>query len=198
MAPQEVSMPMSMISAQWMLLHLNHGTYGEQLKDTLFSVENQNEMWMIHTTTRTNRNPRYNSHFSGYGLGWGLTDIKGNMEVSHTGGLPGMLSRTVMIPDLNLGIVVLTNTEPGGAGLFSGVSRTLVDSYLGLNDYGWVKRYVAYFKESKGEAEEVVHKVWETVAANKKTKIDKNTYIGTMRMFGSAKSKYSIRTEPYG
>lgn len=163
---------------QWMLLHLNKGAYGEQLKDTLFSVESQNEMWMIHTTTPTNRNPRYNSHFSGYGLGWGLTDVKGNMEVSHTGGLPGMLSRTVLIPDLNLGIVVLTNTEPGGAGVFAGVSRTLVDSYLGLDNYGWIDRYVEYFKKSKGEAEAIVNKVWETAAANKKTNIDKDTYIG--------------------
>ncbi|MCJ7467219.1 MAG: serine hydrolase [Maribacter sp.] len=165
--------------AQWMLVHLNQGAYGEQLKDTLFSLENQIEMWTIHTTLRTNRNPRYNSHFSGYGLGWGLTDIKGNMEVSHTGGLPGMLSRTVLIPDLHLGIVVLTNTEPGGGGVFAGVSRTLVDSYLGLDDYGWVQRYADHLKESKGEAEAVVSKVWESVADNKKTKIDKTNYIGT-------------------
>jgi len=165
--------------AQWMLVHLNRGAYGEQLRDTLFSVENQNEMWTIHTTTGTNRNPRYNSHFSGYGLGWGLTDVKGNMEVSHTGGLPGMLSRTVLIPDLNLGVVVLTNTEPGGSGVFASVSRTLVDNYLGLDDYGWVQRYVDYFKTSKGEAEGIVAKVWETVAANKKIKIDKTPYLGS-------------------
>ncbi|WP_273567598.1 serine hydrolase domain-containing protein [Maribacter halichondriae] len=155
---------------QWMMVHLNKGAYGQQLKDTLFTVENQNEMWMIHTTTRTNRDPRYNSHFSGYGLGWDLTDKKGNMVVSHTGGLPGMLSRTVLIPDLNLGIVVLTNTEPGGAGVFVGVSRTLVDSYLGLDDFGWINKFGEYFKERKGESEAVVNKVWETVATNKKKK----------------------------
>ena len=36
-------------------------------------------------------NPRYNQHFSGYGLGWGLTDIQGNLRVGHTGGLPGII-----------------------------------------------------------------------------------------------------------
>jgi len=164
--------------SQWMLVHLNKGAYGEQLKDTLFSVENQYEMWKIHTTTDVSRNPRYNSHFSGYGLGWDLEDKKGNMVVSHTGGLPGMLSRTVLIPDLNLGIVVLTNTEPGGAGVFVGVSRTLVDSYLGLEDFGWIDRFVEYFKEKKGESEAVVNKVWETVKSADAFKINNEDYIG--------------------
>ncbi|HCY81743.1 MAG TPA: serine hydrolase, partial [Xanthomarina gelatinilytica] len=58
--------------------HLNQGKYGENLNKQLFSVESQHEMWKIHTTTDVNRNPRYNSHFAGYGLGWDLTDKKGN------------------------------------------------------------------------------------------------------------------------
>lgn len=60
-----------------------------------------------------------------------------------------MLSKVTMIPDLNLGIVVLTNTENGGAGVFSSVSQTIVDSYLGLNDFGWVDKYAAFFQAQK-------------------------------------------------
>ncbi len=163
---------------QWMLVHLNKGAYGEQLKDTLFTQKNQNEMWTIHTTMRANKNPRYNSHFAGYGLGWGLTDKKGNMVVSHTGGLPGMLSRTVLIPDMNLGIVVLTNTDMGGAGVFEGVSRTLIDSYMGLDDYGWIARFVDYFKENKGEVDAVISKIWKTVKEADASKTNTQDYIG--------------------
>ena len=167
--------------AQWMLVHLNGGAYGEQLKDTLFTQESQNEMWMIHTTTKSRNNPRYNNHFSGYGLGWGLQDKKGNMEVSHTGGLPGMLSRTVLIPDLNLGIVVLTNTEPGGVGVFEGVSRSLVDSYLGMEDYGWMDKFVGYFKEKSEKGSMAVDAVWETVKLASKIKVDNEDYIGVYK-----------------
>jgi hypothetical protein len=53
-------------------------------------------MWRIHTVEEVDQNPRYNSHFNGYGLGWGLSDEKGNFKVSHTGGLPGMLSIVTM------------------------------------------------------------------------------------------------------
>jgi len=164
--------------SQWMLLHLNQGKYGENLDKQLFSVESQYEMWKIHTTTDINRNPRYNSHFAGYGLGWDLTDKKWNMVVSHTGELPGMLSRTVLIPDLNVGVVVLTNTEPGGAGLFLAVSRTIVDGYLGLDDYQWTNKFYNYFKEREAQGDDVTRQVWATVQANKKANISEQDYIG--------------------
>ena len=111
--------------ANWMLLHLNKGKYGNNLEKKLFSETSQNEMWKIHTTLEPDRNPRYNSHFSGYGLGWRLNDMKGNMVVSHTGGLIGMLSKTILIPDLNLGIVVLTNTYLDGCLKFEEVLSTV-------------------------------------------------------------------------
>jgi CubicO group peptidase (beta-lactamase class C family) len=163
---------------QWMLTQLNKGKYGENLEKQLFSQESQREMWKIHTTEEANRNPRYNSHFAGYGLGWDLTDKLGNMEVSHTGGLPGMLSKTLLIPDLNLGIVVLTNTEPGGSGLFYAVSSTIEDSFLGLDDFQWIDKLAKFLKSREEKGGDVTKKVWETVEANKKTLIDESKYIG--------------------
>jgi len=163
---------------QWMLMQLNKGKYGDSLDKNLFKESTQQEIWKIHTTTNVNRNPRYNSHFAGYGLGWDLTDKKGNMVVSHTGGLPGMLSKTLLIPDLNLGIVVLTNTEPGGAGLFYAVSSTIEDSYLGLDDFQWTDKLSNYLKSKEANGDEVTNKVWETVEANKEVIVDDSKYLG--------------------
>lgn len=169
--------------AQWMLLQLNHGKYGMDIDavNQLFTEESQREMWKIHTVRDANRNPRYNSHFAGYGLGWDLTDKKGNMVVSHTGGLPGMLSKTLLIPDLNLGVVVLTNTEPGGAGLFYAVSSTIEDSYLGLDDFHWVDKINQILKTRNEKGDEVTKSVWETVEANKNVPIDESKYIGVYK-----------------
>jgi hypothetical protein len=163
---------------QWMLVLLNHGAYGPQLKDTLFTEASQREIWKIHTTLDANRNPRYNSHFAGYGLGWFLTDVKGNMMVSHTGGLPGMLSKTILIPDLNLGIVVLTNTEPGGGAFFSAVSQTIVDSYLGLDDGNWIEKNYDLLQQQGQSGDSITTKVWETVEANKNSDINNKVYLG--------------------
>ncbi|MCB1023985.1 MAG: serine hydrolase [Acidobacteria bacterium] len=163
--------------SRWMLVQLNKGKYGDKLEKQLFSEARQREMWKIHTVTDVGRNPRYNSHFAGYGFGWGLTDMKGNMVVTHTGGLPGMLSKTLLIPDLNLGVVVLTNTEAGGSGLFAAVTNTIADSYLGLEDFDWIKAYSDALG-ARTARDEVSEKVWETVKNAKSDHIKPEDYIG--------------------
>jgi CubicO group peptidase (beta-lactamase class C family) len=169
----------------WMLVQLNRGKYGTDLKTSLFSSKNHNEMWRLHTVLETNRFPRYNSHFNGYGLGWFLTDVKGNLKVSHSGGLPGMVSEVTMYPDLNLGIVILTNSDEGGA-LFSAVSGTIADSYLGLDDYGWTDKIAGWMQYQKNMSDVVTKKVWEKVESAKNVKVKTEDFIGIYedRWFG--------------
>lgn len=62
--------------SKWMIMQLNGGKYGNKLEKQIFSPARQREMWKLHTVQNANPDPRYNSHFAGYGLGWGLTDIR--------------------------------------------------------------------------------------------------------------------------
>jgi hypothetical protein len=135
-------------------------------------------MWQIHTVEEIYPNPRYNSHFKGYGLGWELTDVKGNLKVSHTGGLPGMISVVTMIPDMNLGIVILTNTENGGGGLFSAVINTIVDSYLGLEDFGWTGKIDFSMKQNRNRGDEITKKVWQKVDSVKNVRVRYDDFTG--------------------
>ena len=164
--------------SKWMIVRLNKGMYGKDLKTPLFSLKNHQEMWRIHTVLETNLNPRYNSHFNGYGLGWFLSDANGKLKVSHTGALPGMLSKVTLYPDLNLGIVILTNTENGGEGLFSAVTNTIADSYLGLDDHAWIDKISAWRNEDKNEGDSVTKKTWEQVELVKNSKIKNENFIG--------------------
>ncbi|WP_452223427.1 serine hydrolase [Lacinutrix chionoecetis] len=174
--------------SQWMLLHLNKGKYGDRLNKQLFTEKNHREMWRMHTVMSTDPNPRYNSHFAGYGLGWFLSDVKGNLKVEHTGGLPGMLSNTVLIPDLNLGVVILTNTSDDGAGLFSSVANAIADDYLGLDNFNWVDKYAAYFKQRATGNDEVTKKVWDEIATVDASTIKQDNYVGFYKdnWFGKA------------
>ncbi|HZX81690.1 MAG TPA: serine hydrolase domain-containing protein, partial [Lysobacter sp.] len=51
------------------------------------------------------------SHFSAYGYGWRLADVDGVFKVAHTGTLMGMYSAVTMLPDRNVGFVILINGE---------------------------------------------------------------------------------------
>ena len=46
-----------------------------------------------------------------YGLGWRVFDYRGKRVVHHGGGVRGFRSEMVLIPELNLGLVVLFNAE---------------------------------------------------------------------------------------
>ena len=164
--------------AKWLLMHLNEGKYGPQLTRQLVSAKRHQELWTMHTVMETNRNPRYNSHFNGYGLGWDLQDVRGNLLVSHTGGLPGMLTSVTVVPDLQLGIIVLTNTEDGGAALFSAVRQTILDSYLGLDNFGWSDKIAKSLKAREGAGDSVTRKVWAAVAAAKNTAVNNDNFTG--------------------
>jgi hypothetical protein len=83
-----------------------------------------------------------------------------------------------MIPDLNLGVVVLTNTANGGAGVFLSVTQTIVDRYLGLDDFGWIDRYHKRFQARQSMADSVIAQVWETVKSANDDHIDAEDYIG--------------------
>ena len=174
---------------RWMLVHLNEGKYGENLENQLFSAASQREMWRIHTPIPFRPNDRYNPHYYGYGLGWRLKDMNGQFSVSHTGDLSGMLSKTIMIPDLELCVVVLTNSYYGGGGLFSAVSQSIVDSYLGMDDHGWTDRYLASYQARAGGARTEVERVWSTVEAASDAHINPDDYIGIYedRWFGKIK-----------
>ncbi|HLA94647.1 MAG TPA: serine hydrolase domain-containing protein, partial [Pyrinomonadaceae bacterium] len=50
-------------------------------------------------------------HFTGVAMGWFVYDYYGKKVINHSGGLDGMLSYTVLIPEENVGFVVLTNNE---------------------------------------------------------------------------------------
>lgn len=67
-------------------------------------------------------------NFLGYALGWSVRDYRGLKMVTHDGGLAGMLSRTILIPEKRLGIVILTNGETSS---YRALGWWLLDYYLG-------------------------------------------------------------------
>ena len=92
------------------------------------------------------------SNFRGYALGLVVQDYRGRPLFTHTGGLPGYVSRVAWVPEIGLGVAVLTNQESGEA--FNAVTWSVIDHYLGVKDTDWVRAYV----EAKAFAAEQLRK----------------------------------------
>jgi Domain of unknown function (DUF3471). len=72
-----------------------------------------------------------------------------------------MVTEITMIPELNLGIIVLTNQQEGGA--FSSISNQIKDGYLGKTGIDWVSLLSARRKKSLDEAKTVTESVWQNI-----------------------------------
>jgi CubicO group peptidase (beta-lactamase class C family) len=126
--------------AKWLIAQLDGGAI-RGTDQRLFSDACHREMWSAQTAISVEEPPpglaAARTNFAAYGLGWFLSDYRGRKEVSHMGGVPGYVSRVTMIPDLKLGVVVLTNQESGM--MFDAVTYRVLDRYMDAPDYDWVK-----------------------------------------------------------
>jgi len=120
--------------AKWIRLQLNRGTWDGHM---YFSEDQSRTMWTPHLSFPVSAaaEQRYPStHFRAYGLGWGLMDYLGSKVVSHGGAADGMYSRVVLVPEENLGMVILTNSMTS---LPTALSYRILDAYLGGAERDW-------------------------------------------------------------
>src|SRR5664279_953418 len=162
---------------KWIIMQMNNGTYDNGKK--LLSEEVHEEMWTPQTIVPVRGETPYNTHFASYGLGWGLSDVHGYKQCTHTGGLAGIVTQVTLIPEMKLGIIVFTNQQSGAA--FTAITNTIKDSYFGIKGRNWVKMNHERVMAGEGNEKEILDKVWKDVEAQQKnnTKTDINAFTGT-------------------
>ena len=168
--------------SKWVMMHLNEGLYGDSLEDTLITKRNHDELWKIQTNIsyRVKGSERYNNHYKGYGLGFNLRDENGYTIVQHSGGLPGMLSMITMIPELNAGIVVLTNTSPGGYS-YGTITNLIKDKIIDAKETDWLALVENSLNKNSSATDSVVNTIWDRVKTNKNKSPDFQSFTGTYK-----------------
>jgi len=146
--------------SQWIRLQLSKG----KLDGREYWKEQRTwEMWENYTpkpVSRWQREHMPSRHFNGYGLGWELMEYRGCKVVSHGGGYDGMISKTVLVPERNLGFIILTNNINS---LPSCLTFEILDAFLMEYDKkgkpkGPKEDWVALFKQFKQEEQEATRK----------------------------------------
>jgi CubicO group peptidase (beta-lactamase class C family) len=166
--------------SKWVIMQMNNGKYGENLSQSLFSEATHADMWTPQTILPFRGKNAYNTHFTSYGLGWQLADVKGYKQVSHSGGLAGIVTLVTLIPDIKLGILVFTNQQSGAA--FTAITSTIRDSYLGVSGLDRVKEQNDRRLKAEAQARAITSAVWQQVENTQKQNLPKlpdSTLLGT-------------------
>jgi CubicO group peptidase (beta-lactamase class C family) len=166
--------------SKWIIMQMNDGKYGTDLKQQLLSKKTHEEMWTPQTIIPVHGQTTYNTHFASYGLGWFLSDENGYKVPTHTGGLAGIVTQITLIPELKLGIIVFTNQQSGAA--FRAITNTIKDSYYGIKGKDRVKEYHDQVVKNEEAAKKITDKIWADISAEQQkntTKIDFSKYTGT-------------------
>jgi CubicO group peptidase (beta-lactamase class C family) len=127
--------------AAWVRVQLDSGRIDAGHR--LWRPAQTTELW----TGRITTSPPRGANLAMYALGWNVYDLRGYKIVTHTGGLAGMISRVMLIPQLRTGFVILTNAESAAMGVLTGYLR---DFFVGAPRAD----YVAQAKQSAAEFDE--------------------------------------------
>jgi CubicO group peptidase (beta-lactamase class C family) len=167
--------------SKWIATQLNAGEIPGGKR--LFSAARSKEMWSEVTPLPINDPPpqfaALKMNFSAYGLGWFLNDYRGYKLVWHTGGLSGMVSRVTMVPELKLGVIVLTNQESSGA--FTSVTMSILDQYMKAPATDWVEGLGTLARQRQSSAAETMKKTAATRNASSKPSLALSGYAGRYR-----------------
>jgi CubicO group peptidase (beta-lactamase class C family) len=132
--------------AQWLRLQLNRGEYEGR---RLISEENLSETWTTQIDITEN---------VGYGMGWMIREWEGQPVIEHGGNVDGFSAQVAMLPESNLGFVLLTNASVSP--LPSLAMNMVWDTLLGeepaddgvIEDYEqYIGEYIANFGQFKDE-----------------------------------------------
>lgn len=167
--------------AKWMIVQLDSGRISSDKR--LFSARTAAELWaMVVPLSTSNPPPELapaRANFNGYALGFGVRDYRRYKMVTHTGGLPGYVSRVTLMPELKLGVTVLTNQEAGGA--FNAITYYVLDRYLGAPKHDWLAAIETVQARSDSAAMSAEKLAVASRDVNSKPSLSLEKYAGTCR-----------------
>lgn len=163
--------------SHWVICQLDSGRYNGQ----------QVFPWSVLARTRqpqvvvgTSRNPFGNpTHFALYGLGLRLTDYDGRLVIGHAGAVNGFLSSITFLPEEQLGIIVLTNSDRNS--LYEALKWQIIDAYLGLPYHNYSNYYLALEKKSELADKEQIASWRDSAGMHPSPALPLNAYCGTYK-----------------
>ena len=159
--------------SHWLIAQTNDGQYNGKKIIPLDVIKNTRK-------PRIYKGNAFNSfnktNYSLYGLGWGMQDYETVEIISHSGGILGFVTEVAIVPELNLGIVVLSNSDENW--LYEAIRWEIIDSYLGLPYRDYSSTYHKYFAYSQKKKNDNITNLRDSVKLSSGPKIGLNAFEG--------------------
>lgn len=172
--------------AQWVRMQLGSGVYeGNRLLSDSVMKEMHTPQTVIRMSETTERLfPE--THFQAYGMGWSLQDYRGRKVVRHGGSLDGMRTHVGMIPEEDLGVVVITNLN--NSWIPQVILYHIFDAFLGPRDKDWNKVIHEFYLEREVETKERRAEEEESRIQGTSPSLPSEDYVGlyTDELYGEA------------
>jgi CubicO group peptidase (beta-lactamase class C family) len=125
------------------------------------------------------------THYSLYGLGWGMQDYEGMEVISHSGGILGFVTGVSLVPEINLGVVMLTNSDENW--FYEALKWEIIDAYLGMPFRDYSSVYHSIYENRQNSKQKKIQALKDTVAQNNPPSLPLEAYTGTYRneMYGT-------------
>ena len=163
--------------AQWVRLQLGHGVYaGRRLVSDRMMDEMHTPQIAIPLDTAARRLNPY-THFSNYGMGWFLEDYRGREVWHHGGNVDGFTALVAMLPEEQLGLVLLTNMN--GTGLPMALMRRIFDLQLHAPARDWSGDLAARAEQQRAKARAAEQKLEAERVPNTRPSLPLTAYAGT-------------------
>lgn len=114
--------------SHWLMFQLDSGKYENKQIMPWKALQKSRDVQIINSSRKSAALP---VHFRGYGLGLSAADYNGFQVYWHTGGAAGMVSNVCFVPELDLGIAILTNND--NQNFFEALRYQILDVFTGTS-----------------------------------------------------------------
>ncbi|MCG8332616.1 MAG: serine hydrolase [Chitinophagales bacterium] len=160
--------------ANWMLVNLNDGQLNGQ---QLISAKAINRIRQPYSIMGIDPRDAQDTHFYLYGLGLMINDKDGKLVYSHTGDVNGFLSATLFVPEENLGIVILTNTDKNN--FYQSLADELLDAFLGLPYQNYSQQSLNWNNQQIQHQKTLIDSLQSVAGKNIALPLDVQAYLGS-------------------
>lgn len=132
----------------------------------------------------------HKNHFLMYGLGWSVEDYESVANFWHSGGIHGFSTQISILPELDLGVIVMTNSDNG---LFSSALKLdIMNAFFDLPFENVAEDFYQMNKDNNVAIKNYLSAKEDTIQAFASHKIDWKSYTGiyTDSIYGKAEIKY--------